>query len=336
MSHIIFYCNNEKSTLDAFEYYKQDIDALKTLGHKVTVCTKYREIPFNFDAMFIWWWTYALWPALLCRLLNKPCIITGVYNFRFPPSFEGTDYFRRPYWQRFLIKTATHLGTLNLFLNEGELKSCSEYFNLNNARYFPCVIHSDYLKGPSAQRKNILFNLAWSGKQNLIRKGIPELLQAVKILKDEGVGICLNLAGHKGDGAEYLLNMIQQLEIQQEVTWLGPLSREDKISLLRTCEIYVQPSHYEGFGVAIAEAMGCGACIITCDVGAVRAVVGDCGIYVAPGSPSDLAKAIKAALYDDALRNRLQDESHQRACRLFATETKLQRLKSYLAEIGIS
>ena len=319
-----------------YKRQKQDIDALSALGHEVTICTKYREIPFHFDAMFIWWWTYALWPALLCRILNKPCIITGVYNFRFPASFEGIDYFRRPYWQQFLIRKAASLAVLNLFLNDGELKSCSEYFKLSNARYYPCVIHGDYLKGPSTQRKNVLFNLAWSGKQNLIRKGVPELLHAVRILKDEGVGISLNLAGHKGDGTEHLRDMIKQLNIEQEVTWLGPLSREDKINLLRTCEIYVQPSHYEGFGVAIAEAMGCGACIITCDVGAVRSVVGECGIYVTPGSPNELAKAIKVALYDDVLRNKLQNEAYQRACKLFVVKTKLESLKRYLSEIGIS
>jgi hypothetical protein len=84
MSRIVFYCNETKSNLETFEYYKQDIDALKTLGHQVIICTKYREIPFDFDIMFIWWWTYALIPVLLSRLLRKPCIVTGTYNFSFP------------------------------------------------------------------------------------------------------------------------------------------------------------------------------------------------------------------------------------------------------------
>jgi len=322
--------------LETVEFYKQDIDALRTLGHQVTICTKYREIPFRFDVMFIWWWTYALYPVLLSRIFRKPSIITGTFNFRFPEGFEGKDYFRRPWWQKSIIKYATELTSLNLFVNQIELKSCSNYFKLSNARYYPHIIQNDYLKGPAAQRKKVLFNLSWSGKENLVRKGIPELLYAVRLLKDEGIKVHLNLAGHKGDGINYLLKMIDQLNISEEVRYLGIISRADKISLLRTCEIYVQPSHYEGFGVAIAEAMGCGACIIASDVGAVREVVGNCGLYVSPGSPEELAKAIKQILYSDKLRHTLQENAYQRACNCFGVEKKLKRLKNYLSDVGIS
>ena len=336
MAKIVFFCHEKKSNLEIFEYYKQDIDALRALGHQVVICTKYSEIPFSFDAMFIWWWTHALWPVLLSRMLKKPCIITGAYNFRFPEDFEGIDYFRRPYWQRFLIRKAANLCTLNLFINQIELKNCSEYFSLSNTRYYPCVLHDDYLKGPSTQRRNVLFNIAWSGRNNLIRKGIPELLYAVRLLKDEGVEIHLNLAGLEGDGIDHLLKMIEQLKINNEVDYLGMISRTDKIKLLRACEIYIQPSNYEGFGLATAEAMGCGACVIICDVGAVREVVGDCGFYVSPGSPEELAKAIKQVLYDDNLRHQLQKSAHQRANECFTVDKKLERLKNYLSEVGIS
>lgn len=95
------------------------------------------------------------------------------------------------------------------------------------------------------------------------------------------------------------------------------------------------PSHYEGFGVAIAEAMGCGACIITCDVGAVRTVVGDCGLYVPPGSPEKLAQAIKRALNDGVLRRTLQAAAQERASQLFTVDTKRTRLQRYLLELGI-
>jgi len=336
MAKIVFYCHGERAQLETFEYYKQDIDALKYLGHQVIICTKYNELPFIFDAMFIWWWTYALWPVLLCRILKKPCLITGAYNFRFPEDFKGIDYFRRPYWQRLLIKKATSLCTLNLFINQIELDSCSEYFILNNSRYYPCVLQNDYLKGPETHRRNILFNIAWNGRNNLTRKGIPELLNAVRLLKDKGVEVQLYLAGLEGDGTSYLLNVIRELGINNQVTYLGMISRVEKINLLRTCEIYVQPSHYETFGLATAEAMGCGACVIVCDVGAVREVVGDCGFYVSPGSPEELSKGIKQVLCDDNLRHKLQKSAHQRANDCFTFDKKLERLKNYLSEIGIS
>ena len=336
MAKIVFFCHVKKFMLDTVEFYKQDIDALKALGHKIIICTKYSEIPFNFDAMFVWWWTYALWPVLLSRILRKPSIITGTYNFCFPKNFNGKDYFRRPWWQKIAIKYGTKLTSLNLFVNQIELKSCSKHFKLSNARYYPHTIHSDYLKGPADQRRRVLFNLAWSEKTNLIRKGISELLQAVHLLKEEGVKVDLILAGHEGDGIDFLLKMIRHLDIDNEVCYLGEISRTDKINLLRTCEIYVQPSHYEGFGLAIAEAMGCGSCIITCDVGAVKSVVGNSGIYVSPGSPEELAKAIKQVIRDKKLRHEFQKRAYQRACEYFGVDKKLERLKTLLSEVGIS
>jgi len=333
MSKIIFFCHDDRSKLESFEYYKQDIDALKSLNHEVIICTKYQEIPLRFDVMFIWWWTYALYPALLCKILNKPCIITGTFNFKFP---DGHDYFKRPIWQQILIKIATKISTLNLFVSQLELDGCSKYFKLKNDRYYPHTIHNDYLQGASESREMSLFNLAWSGKDNLNRKGIPELLNAVYLLKNEGITVHLNLAGMEGDGIEYLKKIIRDLNLTNEVNYLGMLSREEKIRMLRTCEIYVQPSHYEGFGLATAEAMGCGACIIVCDVGAVKEVVGDCGYYVSPGSSEELAKAIKNVIFDENLRHKFQERAYQRVNSYFADDIKLERLKKYLLEIGIS
>lgn len=335
MARVVFYCNDTRANLDTFEYYRQDVEALRALGHEVVVCTRYREIPIHFDAMFIWWWTFALWPTLLCRLLGKPCLITGVYNFRNPPEFKGNDYFRRPAWQRVLIRAATKWCRLNLFIDEAELRSCTEYFSLTNGRYYPCVVGEDYLQGPADERELALFNLAWSGRENLVRKGIPELLEAMGILVRSGLPVRLYLAGARGDGAEELERRIAELGIADRVSVLGPLSRADKIDRLRRCEIYVQPSHFEGFGLATAEAMGSGACVITCDVGAVRKVVGDSGIYVPPGSPEAIAGAVRRTFADSAMRERFQRSAQDRARALFAPRLKLARLAAALAEVGI-
>jgi glycosyltransferase involved in cell wall biosynthesis len=335
MAKVVFYCHAKKSALSEFEYYKQDIDAIKALGHEIIICSKYREIPFNFDIIFIWWWTYALYPVLLSRFLKKPSIITGTFNFGHPIDLQGNDFLKRRFWQKYLIKKATQQCTLNLFVNKKELEKCTSYFNLTNSRFYPHVVHEDYLKGPAKKRSLSLVSITWCEKYNIIRKGIPELLQAVRLLKDEGVSIKLALAGHKGNGVDTIINMISELKIQNEVDFLGSISRERKIELLRTSEIYVQPSHFEGFGVAIAEAMGCGACIITCDVGAVRSVVGDCGIYVPHNSPKKLAEAIKNMLLDSTLRKTLQNKSYKRACNFFVAQNKINILKQYFLELNV-
>jgi len=336
MAKIVFYCHEKRTKLETFEYYKKDIDALRSLNHEIIICTKFREIPLRFDLIFIWWWTYATYPLLISKFLGKPSIITGTFNFRFPKEFKEIDYFKRPFWQRFLIGISVKLANLNLFVNKIEFEECTNYFNLKNSRYFPHVLDKDYIKGPLSNREIALLNLTWSGKGNLIRKGIPELIEAMKILKDEGVRVNLKLAGMEGDGLDFLLKTINDFDLTEEIKYLGRLSRDDKIRLLRTTEIYVQPSHYEGFGVAIAEAMGCGACVIVCDVGAVREVVGECGYYIKPGSAIAIAEAIKRIIQDKELRSNLQLKAQSRVRTLFSFQEKVKRMEKYLSELKIS
>ena len=89
MGKIVFFVAGiSKTLLHTVEYYRQDIQTLQSLGHEVIPCTKYREIPKSFDALFIWWWTYAAVPVVFARILRKPSIITGTYNFRYTEKIE--------------------------------------------------------------------------------------------------------------------------------------------------------------------------------------------------------------------------------------------------------
>ena len=335
MAKIVFFCKVRKSLLSTVEFYKQDIQALEMLGHQVVICNRWREIPFNFNAIFIWWWTYASWPVFLARLLGKPSIITGTFNFRFPESLNDQDYFKRSSWQKILIRLSIHLCSLNLFVNRIEYESCRNYFALKNERYYPHIVNDDYLQGSGDEREIAILNISWSRKENLIRKGVPELLKAIRFLKDDGINVNVYLAGHKGDGEGFLREMVYQLGINDRVHLLGQISKDHKIDLLRKCEIYVQPSHYEGFGLAMAEAMGCGACVITCKTGAVEEVVGDYGIYVKPGNFEELAGAIKAVIFNDEMRLSYQRLAWERVRDCFRFNTKIELLRQYLKEVGV-
>ena len=335
MARIVFYTHAPLEKLRQVEFYSQDIDALRALGHEVRICTKLWQIPLKFDAMFIWWWTHALVPVWLCRIFRRPCIVTGTFDFRFPDGFDGKDYFRRPRWQRLLIKLATKHCTLNLFVNQLELQQCSKYFGLNNVGYMPHCVSDVYLQGPSTNRTKALFSIAWSQKQNLMRKGIPELLEAICILKDRGQQVELYLAGLEGDGRAFLLERIAQLDIQNRVHYLGALTREEKVQKLRELEIYVQPSHYEGFGLAILESMGSGACVIVRDVGGVKEVVADCGVYVPSPDAQSIAFAIEKVLNDDEFRRTLQTRAVERARSVFTFDKKVETLGGFLRELSV-
>ncbi len=336
MARIAFFAGiKDARLLESVEFYRQDVQALRDLGHEVIPCTRWRELPSDFDLMFVWWWTYATWPLIEARLHDKPTLITGTFNLRFPDWCELRDYFQRPWWARAVLKANVQAATRNLFVSQHEVEACGEYFGLTNAVHYPHVLTPEYLAGPAAERELAIFNLAWAHHPNLLRKGVPDLIQAVALLKLRGLPVRLYLAGRPGSGSPMLRELVDRLDVSDLVVLLGEVSKERKLELLRRCEIYAQPSQYEGFGLATAEAMGSGACVITCDVGAVREVVGDAGIYVPSRSPEALADALAAVLENPLARLRWQRRAQQRVRELFSYESKLERLRAVLADVGI-
>src|SRR5262249_40764987 len=52
---------------------------------------------------------------------------------------------------------------------------------------------------------------------------------------------------------------------------------------LASCDLYVQPSFEESFGMAAAEAMACGVPVIATDAGGLPELLDDCGVIVPKG-----------------------------------------------------
>ena len=337
MTKIVFYCNDTLENIQSMEYYRQDIDALQALGHEVIVCNRYRDIPWRFDLLFVWWWTYALLPVALTRLTGRKAIITGVYNFRFEDPSTGTDYFGRPWFQRLVIRLATMLANANLFVSKREFEEITDSFDLRTAHYAPCAVGEAYFSADrGAAERTLLLNLAWSGSQNLQRKGVWTILDAAASLKQRGRRFNLVLAGKRGDGFEALQQRIVELGLGDCVKAVGEVTMEEKLDLFGRTKLYLQPSRFEGFGLATAEAMAAGCCVITTKVGEVPTVVGDGGVYVVPGDSEGLADAV-----DDLLScpDRVTEVNHRAAARiqrLFSFAGKKSNFDQILRSLGVS
>lgn len=332
---IVFFCRDSLENIQSMEYYRQDLEALRSLGHEVTICTRYRDIPATFDIMYIWWWTYALYPVLLARLKRRKAVITGVYNFRLPDKSHGADYFARPGYQRLLIRLATKLADANLFISEHEFHSVPEYFKLRGSYYFPCAVGEEYFAaGDPANERRTILNIAWSGSENLKRKGVWDILDAMSILQKKGIKVSLLLAGKQGDGYTALQQRIVDLGLQDCVKALGEVSKAEKLKLFAEAKLYLQPSYFEGFGLATAEAMAAGCCVVTCDVGEVQNVVGDGGVYVNPGDPAGLADTITDLLANQAKIDGITNRAADRLRGLFCFQKKQATLKMIMTSLN--
>jgi glycosyltransferase involved in cell wall biosynthesis len=130
------------------------------------------------------------------------------------------------------------------------------------------------------------------GDKNARRKCIPEIIKAAAILKSRGVMIPFIICGKVEEDASFLKKMIEELDVSDLVNFPGPVDEETKLELLNMCGIYLQPTLFEGFGVAIAEALLCGAPVITSKVGAVNELTNGNCTYVDGESPEEIADNI--------------------------------------------
>jgi glycosyltransferase involved in cell wall biosynthesis len=111
----------------------------------------------------------------------------------------------------------------------------------------------------------------------------------------------------------------------------GYVSDEVLRLLYQSAHLVVFPSHYEGFGLPIAEAIECGAPVIGSDVSSIPEVVPAAEALFDPADPDSIASALGRALSDPGFRETLQRASRDARGRHTWKDTAERTLEGYRA-----
>lgn len=111
----------------------------------------------------------------------------------------------------------------------------------------------------------------------------------IKVLKLLPQSYKLLLVGD-GERRQILENLVNELNLSSQVNFLG--FRNDVISLLKMSDIAILSSHWEGFGLAAAEAMACGIPVIASDVSGLNNIVDNGGLLFEKENVEDLKAKI--------------------------------------------
>lgn len=114
-----------------------------------------------------------------------------------------------------------------------------------------------------------------------------------------------------GDRKKTLEELSRDLGVEQEVKFLG--IRFDVPQILRTADLAVMSSHWEGFGLAAVEAMAAGLPVIASNVPGLASVVDGYGLLFKPGDAKDLADKILTLWNNEIERERVVSLCKQRA-----------------------
>lgn len=131
-------------------------------------------------------------------------------------------------------------------------------------------------------------------------KGLRFLLEALAELRKKWDLKLVVVGTTLGDGVTEKL--MDRLGVTGAVTFRNQIETSELIKLYRTATLVAVPSTYEGFGIPAAEAMSCGAPLVSTTAGALPEVVGDAGILIPPADSAALTAAIAQLMESPAKR----------------------------------
>ncbi len=122
------------------------------------------------------------------------------------------------------------------------------------------------------------------------------------------------------------VTLSKQLNLQDRVIFLG--SRFDVPELLKTCDIVVQSSHWEGFGLAAVEGMAAGKPVIASNVSGLKDIVENAGLLFEKGGAEDLAQIILKLVNNNAFYRKIAGN-----CAVRAEQYSLQKMVNSISHL---
>jgi len=167
-------------------------------------------------------------------------------------------------------------------------------------------------------------------------KGLEYLFKAIYLLRKEGLPVHLKIVGKEMNqryGA-HLRKMVQDLEIEKYVEFMGWILHADIRQVYRESDIQVISSIAEGIPRVILEGAANGLPLVSTSAGGCASVVRDCkeGILVPPRDPVLLAEGIKHVISSRPLRRKIIQGGLEMAKR-YSSEVVCQQIAKDLNEI---
>lgn len=241
-------------------------------------------------------------PAGLSSIGIKSVVtIHDLIFLRYPQYYSVID--RTIYYQKF--KHAAQTADLVIAISEQTKRDIVEFLDVDEAKvkviYQGC--HQAFKETYSTSEKNSLRTKYRLPEQFILNVGTVEprknIFAAVKAIQNSNLHLVI--VGRKTAYADEITAFIAQHGMQQRVHFLQGLSSSELAILYQLAAIFIYPSHFEGFGIPIIEALFSKTPVITSNGSCFPEAGGPNSIYIDPEKPEQLAEAIQRILQDEAL-----------------------------------
>jgi len=282
--------------------------------------------PARHPILWYWWFEHSIPKAL--KKCNADVFIStdgyGSLNAQVPSyvvihdlAFEHfPKHLKKPhrnFMQKYTPKyaqNAMRLGTVSEFSKQ----DIAARYNVPNEKIDVLYNGSNDACNPfTAEEKLEIKNRFTEGEDYFLflsaihpRKNLDNLLKAFDRFKENNSNdIKLLVAGRKAWNNNGLDEVFNAMKFKNDVVWTGHLLKTEVGEVLGASLSLVYPSHFEGFGIPILEAMNVEVPVITSNVSSMPEVAGDAAILVEPSSVNSIYNALNIIYKDNDLRNNL-------------------------------
>jgi len=209
------------------------------------------------------------------------------------------------------IESTTNYCDGAIFVSNDLIKEGKKHYQLKSTRVIPNGVDLSLFSFTPIIKKNVLFVGRFSKDKGIHH--MPKLIEEVMSIPNATFTIC---APYETPTPE--LKGIEKVILGLKEKYGGRLSlfllaqKQDAIrEFYKNCQVYIQPSKYESFGLCIVEAMATGRPVVAFHVGGIPEVIGDAGFTVK--NIDDFADKIKELLKDVSLCNSIGKKASARA-----------------------
>ena len=173
-----------------------------------------------------------------------------------------------------------------------------------------------------------------------IAKGQKYLIESVKLLRERGFDVRLQIAGEDEDAGngyrKVLEKFIEDQSMSDYVQLLGSVAEERNRQGYKEADIFVLPSLKEGISVAVMEAMAMETPVVVTQVGGMAELIdsGVDGMLIPPENPEKMADTIEKLLKDKELTLSLIHKSRQKIADKFHHRRSAQILLESLEQLS--
>lgn len=144
-------------------------------------------------------------------------------------------------------------------------------------------------------------------------KNLDGLVRAYAMVRSHFPDFDLCLVGMKSPAYAEISSLVEELKLESHVIFTGRVPDHELVNLYHRAEMLVFPSHYEGFGLPVLEAMACGCPVVASDRYSVPEVAGDAALLIDPRNTEQIADAIMLVIQSAQIKSELIDRGLRRS-----------------------